>query len=108
MKPDIHPDYHEVLYQDMMTGDEWISRSTITSANTRELEGEEIPLIKLEISSYSHPFWTGHPHWTDPPPAGAPCAARLPRPSRKWELTGSTEPAEIRKRVVGRWIARTA
>jgi len=59
VKPDIHPDYHKVLYIDTATGDEWISRSTLTSKETREVDGEEIPVIKLEISSHSHPFWTG-------------------------------------------------
>ncbi len=59
MKPGIHPDYHKVLYVDTATGDEWISRSTLTSKETREVDGEEMPVIKLEISSHSHPFWTG-------------------------------------------------
>ena len=59
MKTGIHPDYHKVLYVDTATGDEWISRSTLTSKETREVDGEEMPVIKLEISSHSHPFWTG-------------------------------------------------
>ena len=59
MKEGIHPDYHKVLFVDTATGDEWISRSTMTSRETREVEGEEIPVVKLEISSHSHPFWTG-------------------------------------------------
>ena len=59
MKPGIHPDYHKVLYIDTATGEEWTSRSTVTSKETREVDGEEIPVIRLEISSHSHPFWTG-------------------------------------------------
>ena len=59
MKQGIHPDYHKVLFVDTATGDEWVSRSTMTSKDTREVDGEEIPVIKLEISSHSHPFWTG-------------------------------------------------
>jgi large subunit ribosomal protein L31 len=59
MKPDIHPDYHKILFVDSATGDEWVSRSTIGSKETREVDGEEIPVVKLEISSASHPFWTG-------------------------------------------------
>jgi large subunit ribosomal protein L31 len=59
VKPDIHPDYHKVLYVDTATGDEWVSRSTLTSKEKREVDGEEMPVIKLEISSHSHPFWTG-------------------------------------------------
>jgi large subunit ribosomal protein L31 len=59
VKPGIHPDYHKVLYIDAATGEEWVSRATLTSKETREVDGEEIPVIRLEISSYSHPFWTG-------------------------------------------------
>ena len=59
MKPEIHPDYHKVLYVDSATGEEWVSRSTMTSNETREIDGESLPVIKLEISSVSHPFWTG-------------------------------------------------
>ena len=59
MKPEIHPDYHKVLYVDSATGEEWVSRSTLTSNETREVDGETLPVVKLEISSVSHPFWTG-------------------------------------------------
>ena len=59
MKEGIHPAYHKVIYVDSATGEEWISRSTITSAESREVDGEELPVVKLEISAASHPFWTG-------------------------------------------------
>ena len=59
MKPDIHPDYHKVLFVDSATGKEWVTRSTLTSKDTKIVDGEELPVVKLEISSYSHPFWTG-------------------------------------------------
>ena len=59
MKPGIHPEYHKVLFIDSATGDQWVTRSTLTSKETREVDGEEIPVVKLEISSASHPFWTG-------------------------------------------------
>ena len=59
MKPDIHPEYHKVLFVDTATGDEWVTRSTMTSSEKREVDGEEIPVVKLEISAFSHPFWTG-------------------------------------------------
>ena len=59
MKEGIHPDYHRVLFIDTATGNEWITRSTLTSKETREVDGEQIPVVKLEVSSYSHPFWTG-------------------------------------------------
>jgi len=59
MKEGIHPDYHKVVYIDSATGEEWISQSTMTSKETREIDGEQVPVVKLEISSVSHPFWTG-------------------------------------------------
>ena len=59
MKPDIHPDYHKVLFVDSATGTEWMSRSTMTSAERREVDGEQVPVIRLDVSSVSHPFWTG-------------------------------------------------
>lgn len=59
MKKGIHPDYHKVLFVDTATGKEWVTRSTATSSETREVEGEQLPVVKLEISSFSHPFWTG-------------------------------------------------
>jgi len=59
MKPEIHPDYHKVIYVDSATGNEWESRSTITSKETRDIDGEAVPIVRLEISSVSHPFWTG-------------------------------------------------
>jgi large subunit ribosomal protein L31 len=59
VKEGIHPDYHKVLFVDSATGEEWVSRSTLKSRETREVDGEELPVVKLEISSASHPFWTG-------------------------------------------------
>ncbi|MEE8582033.1 MAG: type B 50S ribosomal protein L31 [Myxococcota bacterium] len=59
MKSGIHPDYHKVIFIDSATGTEWVTRSTISSKETRKVDGEEIPVVRLEISSASHPFWTG-------------------------------------------------
>ena len=59
MKKGIHPDYHKVLFVDTATGKEWVTRSTLTSDKTKEVDGEELPVVRLEISSVSHPFWTG-------------------------------------------------
>ena len=59
MKDGIHPEYHKVVFLDTATGDEWVTRSTMTSNETKENDAEELPLNKLEISSFSHPFWTG-------------------------------------------------
>ena len=59
MKEGIHPEYHKVVFIDSATGQEFISRSTLNSRETRDIDGEKVPVIKLEISSFSHPFWTG-------------------------------------------------
>jgi large subunit ribosomal protein L31 len=65
MKKGIHPEYHKVLFVDTSTGKEWVSRSTITSDKTKEVDGEELPVVRLEISSESHPFWTGQQREVD-------------------------------------------
>jgi len=60
MKQGIHPDnYRPVVFKDMSNGDMFLSRSTCKSNDTIEFEGETYPLVKLEISSSSHPFYTG-------------------------------------------------
>ena len=59
MKEGIHPDYHPVLFVDAATGQEWMSRSTLTAKETREVDGVEVPVVRMDISSVSHPFWTG-------------------------------------------------
>ncbi len=65
MKADIHPDYHPVIYVDAAAGEEWISRSTQTSEETRDIDGVSHYVIRLEISSYSHPFFTGKQRFVD-------------------------------------------
>ena len=65
MKDEIHPNYHKVLFVDVATGKEWVSRSTATSKGTKVVDGEEMPVIRLEISSHSHPFWTGRQREVD-------------------------------------------
>jgi len=60
MKADIHPEYHEVVFQDLSSDFAILTRSTITSKETIKWEdGNEYPLIKVEVSSASHPFYTG-------------------------------------------------
>ena len=60
MKKDIHPsDYRPVVFKDMSNGDMFLSRSTAKTTDTVEFEGETYPVVKLEISSSSHPFYTG-------------------------------------------------
>ena len=60
MKPDIHPSYRPVVYQDTSSDFAFLTRSTIQTDETIEWEdGNTYPLAKLEISSNSHPFYTG-------------------------------------------------
>jgi len=61
MKKGIHPDnYRFVVFQDMSNGTSFLSKSTASSKeNIKWEDGNEYPLIKLEISNTSHPFYTG-------------------------------------------------
>ncbi len=60
MQADIHPKYQSVVFQDISTDFKFLTRSTMTSKETTKWEdGKEYPLIKVEISSASHPFYTG-------------------------------------------------
>ena len=60
MKADIHPDnYRLVAFKDMSNEDVFITKSTVNAKETIEVDGVEYPLVKLEISSTSHPFYTG-------------------------------------------------
>ena len=60
MKADIHPKYNEVVFQDVTSDLAFLTRSTLTSKETIKWEdGKEYPLIKVEVSSASHPFYTG-------------------------------------------------
>ena len=60
MKPDIHPKYHPVVFQDVTTEFSFLSQSTMTSKEKVKWEdGKEYPVVKIDISSASHPFYTG-------------------------------------------------
>ena len=60
MKPELHPNYRPVVYQDTSSDFAFLTRSTIETDETIEWEdGNTYPLAKLEISSASHPFYTG-------------------------------------------------
>lgn len=60
MKADIHPAYRDVVFQDVTSDFKILTRSTLSSKETVKWEdGNEYPLIKIEVSSASHPFYTG-------------------------------------------------
>lgn len=80
MKDGIHPDYRYVVFQDASANFSFLTRSTMKSDKTIQWEdGNEYPLIKLDISSASHPFFTGKQNIVD-------TAGRVERFKRKYQL----------------------
>ena len=59
MRKGIHPDYQEVVFMDSATGAKFVAGSTLKPEETIEFEGKTYPLVRVEISSDSHPFYTG-------------------------------------------------
>ena len=60
MKAGIHPEYRDVVFQDVTSDFKILTRSTLSSKETVKWEdGNEYPLVKIEVSSSSHPFYTG-------------------------------------------------
>jgi large subunit ribosomal protein L31 len=60
MKAETHPKYEPVVFQDVSTNFSFLTRSTMTSKDKIKWEdGKEYPVVKVEISSQSHPFYTG-------------------------------------------------
>ena len=81
MKKDTHPEYREVVFQDISSDFSFLTRSTIKSKETIAWEdGKEYPLIKVEVSSKSHPFYTGKQNIVD-------TAGRVDRFRRKYGLS---------------------
>ena len=66
MKKDIHPEYKEVVFMDTSSDFRFLTKSTMTSKETIQWEdGNQYPLIKVEVSSASHPFYTGKKIFVD-------------------------------------------
>ena len=66
MKKDIHPEYREVVFQDVQSDFKFLTRSTMNSDEKIKWEdGKEYPVIKVEVSSASHPFYTGKKIFVD-------------------------------------------
>ncbi len=59
MKSEIHPEYAPVVFRDLASGATFLTRSTVSSDKTIDLDGASYPVIDVEISSESHPFYTG-------------------------------------------------
>ncbi|ALG85940.1 type B 50S ribosomal protein L31 [Gordonia phthalatica] len=80
MKPGIHPDYHPIVVRDATTGTQFLTRSTVTSNATVEWEdGRTYPLVTVDVTSDSHPFWTGTSRLVD-------AEGRVERFKRKYGL----------------------
>jgi large subunit ribosomal protein L31 len=65
MRPGIHPEYNKVLFHDSATAEEWVGFSTMKPAERKMVGGEELPIVRLDISAKSHPFWTGQSRTVD-------------------------------------------
>jgi len=59
MKPNIHPDYQKVVFHDTVANTYFVVGSTIKTERTVEYEGKIFPYVTIEVSSASHPFYTG-------------------------------------------------
>ena len=59
MKKGIHPEYRDVVFHDLSADYKFLTRSTVQTKDTIEHEGQTYPLVKVEVSSQSHPFYTG-------------------------------------------------
>jgi len=59
MKEGIHPEYRDVVFMDQQTGSKFVSRSCLQSRDSIELDGKTYPLFKCDVTSESHPFYTG-------------------------------------------------
>ncbi|MGX4644668.1 MULTISPECIES: type B 50S ribosomal protein L31 [Holzapfeliella] len=81
MKKSIHPEYHEVVFMDSATGFKFVSGSTKNSDETVEFEGKTYPLIRMEITSDSHPFYTGKQKFTQ-------ADGRVDRFNKKYGIKG--------------------
>jgi len=59
MKADIHPEYRFVVFRDISADFQFLTKSCVQTRDTTDFEGEEYPLVTIDISSESHPFYTG-------------------------------------------------
>ena len=79
MKKEIHPEYREVVFLDTSSGAKFMTSSTISTRETIEWEDKKVyPLVKVEVSSVSHPFYTGKKIFVD-------TAGRIERFNQKYK-----------------------
>ncbi len=82
MKDGIHPEYREIVVHDVSCDLKFITKSTIQTKDKITFEGKEYPLLKVEISSESHPFYTGKQKIVD-------TAGRVEKFRKKFGAVGS-------------------
>jgi len=81
MKKDIHPEsYRLVVFKDMSNEQIFLTKSTVNTKETIELDGETYPLVKVEISNTSHPYFTGKMKLVD-------TAGRVDKFNKRYEKT---------------------
>ncbi len=98
MKKDIHPEYREVVFQDLSSDFKFITRSTMDTEDTIEWEdGKTYPLVKVEVSSASHPFYTGKDNFISR-------AGRVERFNQKYKKKSKSEKLKKRQKRKERLI----
>lgn len=65
MKKDLHPELHHVVFVDSSNTMEFRTMSTATSEETREIDGVQYFVVQMEVTSSSHPFYTGQQRFVD-------------------------------------------
>ena len=88
MKAGIHPEYKEAVFIDTSTGHKFLTRTTMTSKEMVKWEdGKEYPLVRVDISAYSHPYFTGKMKYVD-------AAGRVEKFQKKYNWNKRNQPAE--------------
>jgi large subunit ribosomal protein L31 len=98
MKKDIHPKTHPVIFVDTSSGAEFLTNSTMTSEETREINGKKHYVIQIEISSASHPFYTGKQVLVDT----ARRVEKFEERAKKQELASKTRKGKKAKKVASK------
>ena len=101
MKKNIHPEFREVVFKDVSTQFQILTKSAVKSKNTIEIKGQTYPLVTFDVSSASHPFYTGQQRLMDTEGraekfrkryARSP-APRVPAKEGEQKAAGATAPA---------------
>jgi len=92
MKADIHPQVRPVIFQDTVTGAQFRALSAVKTEAKVTVEGEDFPLIKVDISSTSHPFYTGQQRLLD-------TAGRVEKFGNKYGKSTSTLTGLLKKKT---------